>query len=191
MGMRFTLFLSIFMACVFAIGCGGTANNAVNTANTNTVANTAKKDDVQNNAPTLTPVFKAYCEAWAKKDEAGLRKVYSAETIKLFEEEMKAEKVKSLLKYLEDDQVSGNVCEVRNEVITGEKAVAEIRTDTMPNGIKIEFVKENGEWKMTNRSPSVEGVKSSANSNVAPAPAAPANAANKAATDPAAKKDGK
>lgn len=171
MRMRNFLFVLISVTLFVAAGCGGAANtNTAANAPTNTNANVAKKDEVTNAAPTLAPVFKAYCEAWAKKDEAALRKVYSADTIKMFEEDMKAQKIKSLLKYLEDDQVSGNVCEVRNESVQGDKAIAEIRTDTMPNGIKIEFVKENGEWKLTNKSPSVEGVKNTANTANAPPP---------------------
>jgi hypothetical protein len=188
MKMRNFLFVSTTALCLFAIGCGGAANTiTTNTPANTTSANVAKKDEMVNAAPTLSPLFKAYCEAWAKKDEAGLRKVYSAETLKMFEEDMKAEKIKSLLKFLEDDAVSGNVCEVRNEEIQGDKAIAEIRTDTMPNGIKIEFVKENGEWKMTNKSPTVDGVKKSADTSITPT--APANSANKTVADPAAKKD--
>ena len=61
--------------------------------------------------------------------------------------------------YLEDDAVSGKICEARNEVITGDKAVAEIRADSYPYGIKVEFVKENGEWKLTNKYPNIDAVK--------------------------------
>ena len=81
---------------------------------------------------------------------------------------MKAEKIKTLIKFLEDDAVTGKICEVRNEVITGDKAIAEIRADAYPNGIKIEFVKEDGEWKMTNKSPALDAVKPNA-ANAAPA----------------------
>lgn len=176
---------ALFLISLLSFGCGGAANNA--TAN-NTPANTANankiaKDEVTNAAPTVSPVFKAYCEAWAKKDEAGIRKAYSADTLKYFEEGMKDEKIKSLMKYLEDDAITGNICEARNEVITGDKAVAEIRADKFPNGIKIEFVKENGEWKMTNKSPEVEAVKATGKE-----PVAPANVANRPAADPAVKK---
>ncbi len=154
--------------------CGGGApapNTAANTPNSNNPLETVKKtpEPTTNNAPTLTPVFKAYCNAWLKNDEAALRKVYSADTIKQFEEEMKEEKAKSLIKYLEStDKVSGEPCEVTNETITGDKAVGRIKSNRYPNGIPVEFVKEGGEWKLTNRSP-----------EVAPAskPAAPANAA--------------
>ena len=158
-------------------GRGGNAPANSNNGNTN-VANgntnnpleptKATPEQTTNNAPTLTPVFKAYCDAWVKGDEAALRKVYSSDTIKYFEGQMKDEKQKSLLKFLEDDKVTGKVCEVRNEVITGDSAVAEIRADAYPNGIKITFVKENGEWKMTNKSPAIDAVKqTTANSNTA------------------------
>ena len=75
------------------------------------------------------------------------------ETIKLFESQMKEDKIKTLVKFLETDEISGKICEVRNEQITGDTAVAEIRADPYPNGLKVVFVKENGEWKMTNKSP--------------------------------------
>lgn len=181
----FTIF-SLFLVSVLSFGCGGTANTNTTTNVNTTAANTASKDENSNPAPTLTPVFKAYCEAMVKKDEAALRKIYSSATIKYFEEEMKAEKIKSLMKYLEDDAVSGNICEVRNEVITGDKAVAEIRADSYPNGIKIEFVKENGEWKLTNKSPTLDAVKPTDN-----APLAPANVANRPPANPEGKKDSK
>ena len=161
------IFSALFLVSVVSFGCGG-APNTNTAANGNSNSPTPAADVATNNAPTLTPVFKAYCEAWVKKDEAALRKVYSADTIKYFESEMKEEKIKSLIKFLEDDAVTGKICEVRNEVITGDKAIAEIRADAYPNGIKIEFVKEGGEWKMTNKSPALDAVKPNA-ANSAPA----------------------
>ena len=141
-------------------GCGGppaansnTANKPANIANNPLETKTPAPDQTTNNAPTLTPVFKAYCEAKVKNDEAGLRKVYASETIKLFESQMKEDKIKTLVKFLETDEITGKICEVRNEQITGDTAVAEIRADPYPNGIKVVFVKENGEWKLTNKSP--------------------------------------
>ena len=157
-------------------GCSGTettntsnltnknANAPSENTNTGNVITTTKKtpEPTTNEAPTLAPVFKAYCDAKTKKDEAGLRKVYSAKTLKQFEEEMKAENEKSLVKYLEIDQVSNKLCEIRNEKIEGDKAVAEVKTEGMPNGVKIVFVKENGEWKLTTEIPDFEAVKKSA-----------------------------
>ncbi len=164
-------FLTIFLISLMSFACGGTANTNT-TANTNSTnpleTNKPAKEETTNNAPTLTPVYKAYCDARVKKDEAALRKVYSQDTIKFFESEMKEQKVKSLVAY-HDDQISGKICEIRNEVITGDKAVAEITSDSYPNGIKIVFLKENGEWKMTNQSPVTDKKTDSV-------PASPANA---------------
>jgi hypothetical protein len=169
------LSLAVFLLAFLMSGCGGVAT-PMNSTNSNAVANTAnantgnpletkkaEPEKVTNNAPTLTPVFKAYCDAWVKNDEAALRKVYSQSTIKFFEDQMKKEKAKSLTKFLEStDKVSGNPCEVTNEKIEGDKAQALIRSNKYPNGIEIVFVKENGEWKMTNESPALN-LKSNSN----------------------------
>lgn len=167
----FFVLLFIGLVSVFIAACGGTtpANNG-NAANENPLA-TAKSgpEATTNNAPTLTPIFKKYCEAWVKNDEAALRKVYSSDTIKDFETQMKADKEKSLIKSLEaTDKVSGTPCEVTNEEITGDNAVAKIFSNKYPNGIKVVFVKEKGEWKLTNKSPALDSMKPSpANSNTA------------------------
>ena len=181
--MRNKYFAIIFTLSLSALlmACSGNANNSTpsNTnVNSNTVANGNSNNPLEttkstpepttNNAPTLTPVYKAYCAAMVKKDEAALRKLYSSDTIKFFEEQMKLDKVKTLREYLDVDQATGKICEVRNEVITGDSAVAEIRADSYPNGIKIVFVKENGEWKLTNKSPAIDAVKqTAANANTA------------------------
>ena len=74
--------------------------------------------------------------------------------MKQFEAEMKEEKSKNLIEHLEfTDRVSGTPCEVTNEKIEGDSAVARIRSDKYPNGINVVFVKENGEWKLTNKAP--------------------------------------
>ena len=169
----FFVLLFIGLVSVFIAACGGTApanSGSANAANENPLG-TAKStpEATTNNAPTLTPVFKAYCEAWVKNDEAALRKVYSSDTIKDFEAQMKADKEKSLIKSLEaTDKVSGTPCEVTNEEITGDTAVAKIFSNKYPNGIKVVFVKEKGEWKLTNKSPALDSMKQSpTNSNAA------------------------
>lgn len=163
---RSLVIVTVIFVSVALSGCGGSATNVnVNAVqpNANVPANTnANAETVTNNAPTLTPVFKAYCDAWVKNDEAALRKVYSADTIKSFESQMKDEKAKSLMKFLEVDKVSGTPCEVSNEKITGDKAMGTIRSNKYPRGLTIEFVKENGEWKMTNRSPAISSMPSNA-----------------------------
>lgn len=177
---KLILFTAAAALSISAFGCGGPANVSNTTgnanANGNINANVAKDnsnvvqtttptpEQTVNDAPTLTPVYKAYCAAMLKQDEAAIRKIYSSDTIKNFESQMKEDNIKSLLKFLEDEKGTGKLCEVRNEVITGDSAVAEIRADSYPNGIKIVFVKENGVWKMTNRSPTADAVKSSTTS---------------------------
>jgi hypothetical protein len=138
-----------------------TAGNAGNTL----VTTTPTPESTTNNAPTLTPVFKAYCDAMIRKDEAALRRIYSSDTIRNFEEQMKREGIRSLMKFLEDDRIE-KICEIRNEQITGDSAIAEIRADWAPNGVKVVFAKENGEWRLTNKAPTFESVRSS-NSNTA------------------------
>ena len=164
-----TNIILVFALAFLSIGlsaCGGPSStpnsNASNTAKTNSTdplaTNKAAAEQVTNNAPTLAPVYKAYCEAWVKNDEAALKKVYSADTLKQFEEEMKQEKSKGLLKLLSSDRVSGNPCEARNEKITGDNATATIISNKYPNGIQVVFVKEGGEWKMTNKSAALDAV---------------------------------
>lgn len=166
--MRILVLIAI-SSVVFAAGCGGTepANNANakptnagNTAPSNVnnplAATTPTPASTLNAAPTLLPVFKAYCAAMEKKDEAAIRKVYAAETLADFEKVMKEDGLKSLNELLSTDQVTTALCEIRNEVITGDTAVAEVKTAGMPNGGKIVFVKEGGEWKLTNRVPGFE-----------------------------------
>jgi len=174
--MRNAIFLSLLTAvAILAIACsgGGVSNNSstitnANTANVNTnnplVIPTPTPEQTTNNAPTLTPVFKAFCDAVNKKDDAGLRKVLSSDALTSIQQQMKQQNVKTLSAYFEDDKYK-TTCEVRNEQITGDQAVAEIRGDSYPNGIKMVFVKEGGEWKLTNRSPAIESMKQSNSSN--------------------------
>lgn len=170
--MKRTIFLSAIISSVMLAACGGEApaNNGANNANTNgatpvntnTNANggvlaptTPTPEATTNNAPTLSPVYKAYCAAYAKGDEAAVRKAYSSDTLKSFEEQMKNSEIKfkNLIEFLKDDGISTEVCEVRNEKISGDTAVAEIRTKGYPNGILALFVKEGGEWKISNKRP--------------------------------------
>jgi predicted lipid-binding transport protein (Tim44 family) len=130
------------------------ANRAVNANKANPIAaQTAAPEATTNNAPTLNPVYKAYCAAWEKKDEKALRTIYSSDTIRDFERQMKEDNVRSLGEFLAEDNASTSLCEARNEKITGDTATAEVRTKGYPNGITVVFVKENGEWKLTNRRP--------------------------------------
>lgn len=164
--MRTYLLIALILSSLLIAACGDSttptnSNNAAanRPANGNTNANsvlaaqTPTPEATSNNAPTLTPVYKAYCAAWVKKDEAALRKVYSSDTIADFEKTMKEDGIKSLADFLSDDKASNELCEARNEKISGDTATAEVRTLGYPNGIVVVFVKENGEWKLTNRRP--------------------------------------
>lgn len=177
----FTIFLTFSL---LTFGCGGSEeinkNQNTNLANTNTPIKTNANDSLgttktpeaatTNDAPTLTPVIKAYCEAIIKKDNATLQKIHSRETLMIYEKDMEEENKTSLADFLSElDPIKDiNQCTARNEKIEGDKAIAEIRNENMPNGIRVEFVKENGEWKLTNKSPEFEAIKQSAtNSNSA------------------------
>lgn len=143
-------------------------NTAVNapTNNNSTISTSPAKtpEATTNAAPTLKPVFTAYCDAMTKKDDAALRKVFSAATIKKMEVDMKEEKAKSLADYLAADGVSNKLCEVTNEKIDGDVGVALVKTEGAPNGFKIKFIKENGEWKLTTDIPDFEEVKQASKS---------------------------
>lgn len=171
---QITIFFTVIFSAILFVGCGNTPNTATNgNAATNGNSNnpletsTPTPEQTVNAAPTLSPMFKAYCTAMDKKDEAAIKNLYSSDTLKNFEEQMKDEGVKSLTKFLENDKL-GKKCEIRNEEIKGDTAVAEIRGDSYPNGLKAIFVKENGEWKLTNKSPALDNMKpTAANANTA------------------------
>ena len=168
--MRF--FILLFLM-VFLIGCG-TSENPTTTINTNSSSsaanplNTTKTPEAAtiNNAPTLTPVVQAYYSALKTKNDPALKKIYSQETLESLEADMKAEKKTSLSAFItEIEPVPDQPFEVRNEQIQGDSAVAEMRGGSYPNGIKIKFVRETGEWKMTNESPEIQSVKQSASNS--------------------------
>lgn len=164
---------SLIIISAFIGACSGTPVNNAGNANGNTqkvntaspvnavAVTTPTPAQTTNDAPTLSPVYKALCEALIKKDEAAVRKVYSADTLANFAQQMKDNKTASLMKFLEDDVPNG-ACSTKNEVITGDKAVAEIVSNIYPNGFKVAYVKENGEWKMTNQSPTMDALKPTA-----------------------------
>ncbi len=166
--------ITILTSTILVFGCGGseTATNTANTANIESNSNsqsplaTTKTPEIAttNEAPTFTPIVKAYCEAIIKKDDAGLRKVHSQDTLKIFDEDMKSENKTSLAEFLGELDPLKDVtkCGARNEKIDGDKGYAIIRTERMPDGISLEFIKENGAWKLTNKSPDVKSVKESA-----------------------------
>ncbi len=180
--MRYQITLLTIVAASFLFGCTKTevpvnttetTNKNANAAavNTNNPLSTTATPEIAttNDAPTLSPVVQAYYEALKNRDDAALRKVYSRETLKSLESDMKDEKQTSLVKFITElEPVPATPFELRNEKIDGDTAVARMSGGSYPNGIVIKFVKENGEWKMTNESPDFQAVKqAAANSNTA------------------------
>ena len=166
MQLKTILFTSLFTASMLAIGCGGgtdVKNTSTNAGNGNAAKPPANNSSLTtttptpvsttNNAPTLTPVYKAYCAAYAKKDEAAVRNAYTKEAVAFFEKEMKADGEKTVIEHLSLDGISNEVCEVRNEIISGDSATAEIVTKAYPQGFRVVFEKEGGQWKLTNKTP--------------------------------------
>ncbi len=165
--MRFKIIFLSIITTIFMIGCTKTevsntasvvnknTNTAVVTNTNNPLATTATPEiATTNDAPTLSPVVKVYYEALKNKDDAALQKIFSQETLKSLEKDMKEENEKSLVKFITDlEPVPNKPFEVKNEKIEGNKAVGRLIGGSYPNGIDIVFVKENGEWKMTNESP--------------------------------------
>ncbi len=113
-----------------------------------------------NTADTIKPVVKTYCDAMRKKDDSALRKIYSRASLAQLQKDMREEGTKSLAEYLSSEPV-GNKCDVRNEKIAGNTAVASVTTETYPNGVQLKFVKENGKWKMTTQSVDLDSVRKS------------------------------
>src|SRR5687768_15342824 len=125
------LYLStVLVISALLAACGGSTEtpnsnavasnaNAHRTANANKIdpiaAQTATPQSTTNNAPTLSPVYKAYCSAWEKKDEQALRSIYSSDTIRDFERQMKEDNVRTLGEFLAEDNASTSLCEARNE----------------------------------------------------------------------------
>lgn len=171
MKLRYLFSLSIIAAAAFLAACGSAPETPVNNANTanapkpananvtnsnpeaNVVAvTTPTPDSVSNKAPTLTPVYKAYCAAVVKKDDAAIRKFFDSATLKEFDAQMKDAGIKRLSEFV--DPVTNEICEVTNEQFKGDKAVARVKTISYGgDGYSILWLKEGGEWKMSSISP--------------------------------------
>lgn len=160
--MRFQIIFFITICAFLLSACTGSntstnttnaaTNKAVNAAATNSnnplATNRAPEAQTANNAPTLAPVVENFYAALQKKDEAGARKYLSQSAIAYYQAEMKTEKMPTLLAILEDYQAPvEEKREVRNEQITGDSGVAEMRGGNLGNWTKIKFVREGGEWK--------------------------------------------
>jgi hypothetical protein len=178
---QFLLFITILSFSIIFAGCGGgvqPVNNAANNNagnanavvvnNSNNLIQTNKKPEAAttNDAPTLAPVVTAYYDALKKKDEAAVRKVVSQDTLKVWDADMKAAKQTSLIAFLtENDVIPDKPMEVRNEKIEGNTGVAELKGGSYGVWTPFKFVRENGEWKITNQSPDLDNVNKPASSS--------------------------
>ena len=162
--------LLLVTVAIAAIGCGGndtTTNtnsnvNANSASNSTATGNTNALDTVKapeaataNDAPTLGPVINAYYDALRKKDAAGVRKVMERKFLSTIEEDMKAEGKTDIVAFLtETDKLPSGKMEARNEKITGNKGIAEVKGGSYVTWTPTTFVKEDGVWKVSNEVPS-------------------------------------
>lgn len=141
---------------------GNAANNAKANTNNPLAVTTPALEQTTNEAPTLTPVVRAFYDALKNKDDAALRKVLSQEFITSIEADMKEENRKGMAAYMAElDKIPEKPVEVRNEKIQGNRAVAEIKGGAYPNWTPFGFINENGTWKFTGGSPALENVSNS------------------------------
>src|SRR4051812_10318567 len=107
--------------------------------------------DKQAASPAET--FQTYVKAFKKKDITTMKLLLSKDTLKMHEQEAKAEGV-TLDDVVKRETLLGNgqtTVEYRNEKIEGDKATVEYKNsygiwETVP------FVKEDGEWKIDKKS---------------------------------------
>jgi hypothetical protein len=98
-----------------------------------------------------TPVesFKAYITATKQKDTTTMKRLLSSESIKMHEQEAKAQNVvlDDIVKRETLFTEGQKVVEFRNEKIEGEKATLEVK-NSFGGWETIPFVREEGEWKI-------------------------------------------
>ncbi len=168
--MRFQIFI-IIVILSFLIGCSNdepskpitnqaktnTGNTLVNKPN-NSIVETSKTPVATktDDAESIAPVVTGFYEALKKKDEVGVKKFLSAEALKYLENEAKMEKKTWFIYLLESEEPLDEKREVRNQKISGDKAVAEMKGGSLGEWTPIAFVKENGEWKFASAEESLK-----------------------------------
>ena len=98
-----------------------------------------------------TPVeaFKAYINAIKQKDTTTMKLLLSSESIKMHEQEAKAQNVTldDIVKRETLFSEGQKVVEFRNEKIDGEKAMLEVK-NSFGTWETVPFVREDGKWKI-------------------------------------------
>jgi hypothetical protein len=104
-------------------------------------------------AATPTETFKTYVKASQKKDAAAMRLLLSNATLKMHEQEAKAQGTKIDDIIMRDTLVGEGqrTVEYRNESIVDEKATLEYKT-SYGSWETIAFVREDGVWKIDKQS---------------------------------------
>lgn len=149
-----------FAAAVIASGCQSSANTTANTntnaaaptnpsANSAPAANNAAANDPGNFNGSPTEVYKAAYTARKNCDLAGLKKVMSKELLDFMTKMGKDEK-KSLDDELKElcGRPQASTEQVRNEKIDGDHASIEY-FDEEDKWQRMDFVREDGAWKMS------------------------------------------
>ena len=153
-------FLNLLFIALLAITIGacGTATETKKDG-TKDATSTEKKDDAKAKdkkpaetgkiAKTPKEAVENLIEGIKAKDEAAIKAALSSQTLKFFEESAKVEK-KTIYELLTADgeEEMKIMPDMRNEKIVGDKATAEIKEPDQENWDTINFVKENGSWKI-------------------------------------------
>lgn len=152
----------IAAVAVMAAACpSNPVNNSPANGNSNVNSATPKPAETATATPgaevsgepgSLATPTEAYKTAFAlrqKKDVQGLKKVLSKEILEFFAEIGKLEKKSQdeMIKELVEKPQSG-APETRNEKITGDRAILEFKDDK-GEWQEMDFVKEDGGWKLT------------------------------------------
>jgi hypothetical protein len=178
--MKREIYLSGLLAVLISLAasCGGSApsnsNANANSANANAPEHAKMpipehNEPTENNAPTLAPVVQQFYDSLRDKDDAKLKDTMTAEFQKTLEDDMKSQNEKSLAAFVaKTDYRPGQVIEVRNEKIQGDKAVAQLRGGAYKNWTAFSFAKENGKWKFTGGSPEIDDVPKANTNSVSP-----------------------
>lgn len=119
--------------------------NAVNNANVNSVESNSSPNPSSAVSPTATAA--AYHQSMQKKDEAAFRKTLSQATLREFSADAQAEGAKTLVGYWTDYGTIPAKFESRNEQVSGDTALLEIK-NTDGSWTLNKFIRENNEWKL-------------------------------------------
>jgi len=159
--------IALAVALITSTGCqtavnqnaGGNQNANTAVLNSNTAANTSTSvpaaNALANTANTPTDAYKAAYAARKNKDVPALKKLLSKDILEFFTEISglgeKKQTVDEMLMEL-SERPQAPTAEARNEKINGDKATIEY-LDEKGEWSPMEFIKEDGGWKLTIEKP--------------------------------------